>query len=46
MLREYLSEDARIHGIISHGGDVFNTIPERVSLELGIRAASAETVDE
>ncbi len=39
MLRQQLRHDARVHGIITHGGDAPNIIPEYTSARLGVRAA-------
>jgi amidohydrolase len=38
-LRQHLRDDARIHGIISHGGDAPNIIPEYARADLIVRAA-------
>jgi len=38
LLRQQLRDDARIHGIITHGGDAANIIPEYTSAQLGVRA--------
>ena len=38
-LRQHLRDDARIHGIISHGGDAPNIIPDYTQAELIVRAA-------
>jgi len=37
-LRQHLREDARIHGIITHGGEAVNVIPERAVIEIGVRS--------
>ncbi|XRG78869.1 M20 family metallopeptidase [Rossellomorea sp. GAMAL-10_SWC] len=39
-LRQQLSSDVRIHGIITHGGDAPNIIPEYASARFFIRASS------
>jgi amidohydrolase len=39
-LRQQLPSDVRIHGIITHGGDAPNIIPEYASARFYIRAAS------
>jgi amidohydrolase len=39
MLRQQLRSDARVHGIITHGGDASNIIPEYTAARLGVRAA-------
>jgi amidohydrolase len=38
-LRQHLRDDARIHGIITHGGDAPNIVPEYTRAELIVRAA-------
>jgi amidohydrolase len=38
LLRQQLRDDARVHGIITHGGDAPNVIPEYTSARLGVRA--------
>lgn len=38
-LRQHLRDDARIHGIITHGGDAANIVPAYTSADLLIRAA-------
>ncbi|MGD9101124.1 MAG: peptidase dimerization domain-containing protein, partial [Anaerolineae bacterium] len=38
-LRQHLRDDARIHGIITHGGQATNIIPDYAAAQLGIRAA-------
>ncbi len=37
-LRQHLREDARIHGIITHGGEAENVIPERAQIRIGVRS--------
>jgi len=39
-LRQHVPEDVRIHGIITHGGDAVNVIPEYASCRLGVRATN------
>jgi amidohydrolase len=38
-LRQHLRDDARIHGIITHGGDAPNIIPDYTAAKLYVRAA-------
>lgn len=45
LLRQQLPEKVRIHGIITNGGQSFNTIPEYTSAEIGIRALTMEEVN-
>lgn len=40
--RQQLPEKVRIHGIITNGGQSFNTIPEYTSAEIAIRALRVE----
>lgn len=39
-LRQHITQDARIHGIITHGGDVPNVVPHFAQAELFIRAST------
>lgn len=38
LLRQQLHPDARIHGVITHGGDAANIIPELTTAEFSVRA--------
>lgn len=38
-LRQHLRDDARIHGIITHGGDAPNIVPEHAAAQFYVRAA-------
>jgi amidohydrolase len=38
-LRQHIREDARIHGIISHGGDAPNIVPAYAAADFYVRAA-------
>ncbi len=38
LLRQQLRPDARIHGVITHGGDAANIIPEYTRAEFSVRA--------
>lgn len=38
-LRQHLRDDARIHGIITHGGKATNIVPDYAAAQFGIRAA-------
>jgi amidohydrolase len=44
-LRQHLKTTERIHGIITHGGDASNIIPERASGNFGVRAASEKELE-
>ncbi|MEH7347370.1 M20 family metallopeptidase [Gottfriedia acidiceleris] len=45
-LRQQLSSDVRIHGIITHGGDAPNIIPEYASARFFIRASTWKRTEE
>jgi len=45
-LRQQLSSDIRIHGIITHGGDAPNIIPEYASARFFIRASTWKRTEE
>lgn len=45
-LREHLTDDVRIHGIITHGGDAPNVVPEYASARFYLRAASRPTLND
>ncbi|HKS71116.1 MAG TPA: M20 family metallopeptidase [Ktedonobacterales bacterium] len=44
-LRQHVKPEARIHGIIRHGGDATNVVPHRASASFGIRAGSREYLE-
>jgi amidohydrolase len=45
-LRQHVRDDVRIHGIIRHGGDAANIIPDYTSAELIVRAADTRYASE
>ena len=45
-LRQHITMDARIHGIITHGGDAVNVVPKYARCQFGIRAARSDYLDE
>jgi amidohydrolase len=45
-LRQHIRRDARIHGIITHGGDAANIVPERTTATFYVRAARMKYLDE
>lgn len=45
-LRQHVTSDVRIHGIITHGGDAPNIVPEYAAGKFYFRAATAATMDE
>ena len=44
-MREHFTDDVRIHGIIAHGGDAPNIVPEFTSGKFYLRAAKKSTAD-
>lgn len=45
-LRQHVSSDVRIHGIITHGGDAPNIVPEYAKARFYIRASTRKSCDE
>lgn len=45
-LRQHLSDDVRIHGIITHGGDAANVVPEYASARFYLRAQTRPTLND
>jgi amidohydrolase len=45
-LRQHIVMDARIHGIITHGGEAANVVPKYARAQFLVRAASQEYVSE
>ena len=45
-LRQHIKSDARFHGIITHGGDVPNVIPQYAAGEFYVRAQTRKYMDE
>lgn len=45
-LREHLTDDVRIHGIITNGGEAANVVPDYASARFYLRAKSKPTVDD
>ncbi|NJN84226.1 MAG: M20 family metallopeptidase, partial [Caldilineaceae bacterium] len=41
-LRQHLTDDVRIHGIITHGGVAANIVPEYAAAEFSVRATTSE----
>lgn len=41
-LRQHITPDARIHGIITHGGDAPNVVPRRASASFYVRAGARD----
>ena len=45
-LRQHITMDARIHGIITHGGEAANVVPKYARCQFGVRSARADYLDE
>lgn len=45
-LRQHIRSDARIHGIITHGGEAANVVPERSAASFLIRALDSDYLEE
>ncbi len=45
-LRQHLRPDARLHGIITHGGDAANIVPEYVTVSYTVRAKDDAYLEE
>lgn len=45
-LREHLSDDVRIHGVITHGGEVANVVPDYASARFYLRAKERSTLND
>lgn len=45
-LRQHLPGDVRIHGIITHGGDAPNIVPDYAAARFYLRAAAAPVLDD
>lgn len=41
-LRQHLTRDVRVHGIITHGGEAPNIVPAYAAAEFSVRAATSE----
>lgn len=44
-LRQHMPNDARVHGIVTHGGAAANIVPETASCQFYIRAKTRETLE-
>lgn len=45
-LREHIPEDAKIHYLITHGGDAIHLVPEKASVHYRIRSSEREIMDD
>ena len=43
-LRQHFTSDVRVHGIMTEGGKMINTVPDFARLRYGVRAQSPETL--
>ncbi len=46
MLRQHVKPDVRIHGIITHGGEAPNIVPQRCTAEVYLRALDRNYLDQ
>ncbi len=46
LLRQQLQDEARVHGIITHGGDAVNVIPDYTSALMYVRTLTPEYLDQ
>jgi len=44
-LRQHVKSDVRIHGIITHGGDAANVVPDKASARFAVRSADKEYLE-
>lgn len=45
-LRQFVPETSRLHGVITHGGDAPNVIPDHTSAEFMVRGLTGDVVDD
>jgi amidohydrolase len=45
-LRQHVKSDVRIHGIVTHGGDAANVVPDKASARFAVRSADKEYLEE
>ena len=45
-LRQHVKSDVRIHGIVTHGGDAPNVVPDHASARFAVRSADKEYLEE
>ncbi len=45
-LRQHVTMDARIHGVITHGGDAANVVPKYAAAQFFVRAGSRDYLEE
>jgi amidohydrolase len=44
-LRQFVRDGVRIHGIVTEGGQAFNTVPERAECQLAVRSADGAELE-
>lgn len=44
-LRQFIRDGVRIHGIVTHGGDAFNVVPERASCQIAVRSTGKDELE-
>lgn len=45
-LRQHITMDARIHGIVTHGGEAVNVVPPYARCQFGVRSANSDYLKE
>lgn len=45
-LRQHVKSDVRIHGIVTHGGDAANVVPDKASARFAVRSADKDYLEE
>jgi len=45
-LRQHVKSDVRIHGIVTHGGDAANVVPDKASARFAVRSADRHYLEE
>lgn len=45
-LRQHVKSDVRIHGIVTHGGDAANVVPDKASARFAVRSADKHYLEE
>jgi amidohydrolase len=44
-MRQFIPPTARVHGIVTHGGDAANVVPEHAELDLFVRESTSAALD-
>jgi metal-dependent amidase/aminoacylase/carboxypeptidase family protein len=45
-MRQFMPPTARVHGVMTHGGDAPNVVPERAELDIYVRESTSAALDE